>query len=340
MARFRLVLRRTAGGREFQPDAVQQRCFLPEEQSAPMLPRRDCGTRSSRRLDEQAVQASRGLLKGDALQHVLAARSGMRRRRHRHRRPIEPQFCPHAEHTRMVRMIRGPRPTMRIAGKTAAIAGLAVAMGSCIEATGPSARLSEPRIAFVSNRDGNEEIYTMNSDGTNVVRITNNAARDTRPVWSPDGNSIVFVSERSGNRDVWIMNPDGSGLRNLTQNPAIDESPTWSPDGSRVVFSSTRFGPAKIFITNASAGDTTIVLTDGFATDSWPAYSPDGRFIAFQANRNSLTNDIYVLRNQFNDIFRLTFAVGADDFPAWSPDGTKIAFTSFRDGNFEIYLMV
>ena len=236
-------------------------------------------------------------------------------------------------------MIRDMKPTLKNSVKVATIAGLAVAMGSCIEATGPSARLSEPRIAFVSNRDGNDEIYTMNSDGTNVVRITNNPARDTRPIWSPDGNSIAFVSERSGNRDIWIMNPDGSGLRNLTLNPAVEDAPSWSTDGNRVVFSSTRFGPAKIFITNASAGDTTVVLTDGFATDTWPTFSPDGRFIAFQADRNSATTDIYVLRNQFNDIFRLTFTVGADQDPAWSPDGTKIIFTTIRDGNFEIYAM-
>lgn len=228
---------------------------------------------------------------------------------------------------------------MRMTARAAAIAGLAVAMGSCIEATGPSARLSEPRIAFVSNRDGNDEIYTMNSDGTGETRITNNPARDTRPVWSPDGNAIVFVSERTGNRDVWIMNPDGSGLRNLTQNPAIDDAPSWSPDGNRVVFSSTRFGPAKIFATNSSAGDTVTALTDGFATDSWPTFSPDGRFIAFHADRNSITTDIFVLNNRFNDVFRLTFTSGADEFPMWSPDGTKITFTSFRDGNFEIYTM-
>ncbi|MEO8576857.1 MAG: hypothetical protein ABI556_09165, partial [Gemmatimonadales bacterium] len=191
----------------------------------------------------------------------------------------------------------------RVQGALAAtlIAASAIAMGSCIEATGPSDRLSEPKIVFVSNRDGNDEIYTMNSDGTGVVRITNNAARDTRPVWSPDGNSIAFVSERSGNRDIWIMNADGSGLRNLTQNIAQDDAPSWSPDGSRVLFSSTRFGPAKIFVTNASAGDTTTALTDGFATDSWPTISPDGRFIAFHADRNSTFTDIYVLRNQFQD---------------------------------------
>ena len=65
---------------------------------------------------------------------------------------------------------------------------------SCIEPTGAASRVTEPRILFVSNRDGNDEIYSMNTDGTNVNRLTNNVARDTRPLWSPDGQFVLFIS--------------------------------------------------------------------------------------------------------------------------------------------------
>ena len=74
----------------------------------------------------------------------------------------------------------------------AGVAMLALIFGSCIDPSEPSLRQSEPRIVFMSTRDGNEEIYTMNSDGTNQTRITNNPARDTHPVWSPDGDYIAF----------------------------------------------------------------------------------------------------------------------------------------------------
>ena len=109
--------------------------------------------------------------------------------------------------------------------KTLIVLG-SVALVGCIEPSEPTLRQSEPRIVFMSTRDGNEEIYTMNSDGTNQTRITNNGARDTHPVWSPDGDFIVFESNRTGNSDIWVMNPDGSGLRNLTNDPSSDQNPT------------------------------------------------------------------------------------------------------------------
>ncbi len=71
------------------------------------------------------------------------------------------------------------------------------------------------RIAFMSNRDGNWEIYIMNYDGSGIKRLTNNAANDGLPVWSPDGKTIAFVSDQGGAWAIWAMNPDGSSRRKL-----------------------------------------------------------------------------------------------------------------------------
>jgi len=90
------------------------------------------------------------------------------------------------------------------------------------------------KIAFTSIRDGNEEIYVMNADGTDQTRLTNNPAGDWNPDWSPDGTRIAFNSNReSGQDEIYVMNPDGSGVTDLTNNPASDGSPTWSPDGTK-----------------------------------------------------------------------------------------------------------
>jgi TolB protein len=71
------------------------------------------------------------------------------------------------------------------------------------------------RVAFMSNRDGNWEVYIMNIDGSGVKRLTNDGDHDGLPTWSPDGKTIAFVSNRSGTWAIWAMNPDGSSQRKL-----------------------------------------------------------------------------------------------------------------------------
>src|SRR5262245_49125199 len=67
------------------------------------------------------------------------------------------------------------------------------------------------RIAFTSKRDGNNEIYVMNADGSGQTNLTNNPASDAGPAWSPDGRQIAFGSFRDGNGEIYVMNADGSG---------------------------------------------------------------------------------------------------------------------------------
>ena len=78
------------------------------------------------------------------------------------------------------------------------------------------------RIAFMSNRDGDFEIYAMNADGSGQVALTANTATESSPEWSPDGSKIVFHSLRDGNAEIYVMNADGSGVTRLTNNPADD----------------------------------------------------------------------------------------------------------------------
>jgi LysM repeat protein len=79
--------------------------------------------------------------------------------------------------------------------------------------TAPSG--SGTRVAFMSSRDGNWEVYAINMNGTGLARLTENSAQDGLPTWSPDGKSIAFVSNRSGAWAIWVMNGDGSNQRKL-----------------------------------------------------------------------------------------------------------------------------
>ncbi len=81
------------------------------------------------------------------------------------------------------------------------------------------------KIVFSSNRDGNSEIYSMNSDGTGATRLTNNLAVDAFPAWSPDRSKIAFTSNRNGNFEIYSMNADGSSPVRLTFNAQIDGGP-------------------------------------------------------------------------------------------------------------------
>ncbi len=107
------------------------------------------------------------------------------------------------------------------------------------------------KIAFSSVRDGNLEIYVMNPDGTNQTNLTNNAAEDFEPAWSPDGTKIAFTSRRDGNYEVHVMNADGSNPVNLTNNSAQDGEPAWSPDGTKIAFTSLRSGNYETYVMNA-----------------------------------------------------------------------------------------
>ena len=92
------------------------------------------------------------------------------------------------------------------------------------------------KLAFVSRRDGNSEIYVINADGSEQENLTQHPARDSHPSWSRDGRKLAFVSRRDGNSEIYVMNADGSGLRNVTRAPSNDLDPAWSPDGRAIAF--------------------------------------------------------------------------------------------------------
>ena len=102
---------------------------------------------------------------------------------------------------------------------------------------------SEGRIVFLAAPDGRPDLYVMNPDGSETLRITNSSEMERRAVWSPDGRKIAFTAEYSGDSsDIFVVNADGSGLTRLTAIARRDDDVSWSPDGSRIAFSSQRDG--------------------------------------------------------------------------------------------------
>jgi len=186
--------------------------------------------------------------------------------------------------------------------------------------------VSNGKTAFVSNRDGNNEIYTMNVDGTGVARLTVNVASDVSPTWSPDGTKIAFVSNRDGNYEIYTMNADGTGATRLTTSIRSDLSPAWSPDGTKVAFQSYRDNAylPEIYVMNVDGSGQTRLTVNTFS-DLDPAWSPDGTKIAFSTDRDG-NFEIYTMNADGTGATRLTSNAATDSSPTWSHDGTKIAF--------------
>ncbi|HEY6061781.1 MAG TPA: Ig-like domain-containing protein [Gemmatimonadales bacterium] len=106
-------------------------------------------------------------------------------------------------------------------------------------ATDPAISPDGSRIAFVSTRDGNPEIYVMDADGTNLTRVTSDPQADGRPVFTADGSGLVFQSLRSGKPQIWTAALDGSGARALTTD-SVNQTPAVSPDGGTIAYASVR----------------------------------------------------------------------------------------------------
>lgn len=98
------------------------------------------------------------------------------------------------------------------------------------------------RLAFVSDRDGDMEIYTIGVDGSEIRRLTVSPGLDVAPAFSPDGRLIAFVSTRDGQEEIYVMEADASGHTRLTSDPAWDFNPRFSADGQQILFDSNRDG--------------------------------------------------------------------------------------------------
>ena len=175
------------------------------------------------------------------------------------------------------------------------------------------------RIAFASDRDGQAELYLMNSDGSGLVRVTQGVGFVGHPAWSPDGAQLAFDCEvESGNRDICAVNADGTGLVRLTSDPAVDSGPAWSPDGSKLAFSSTRTTqPSELYLMNPDGSGVTRVGT-GIAGQE-PAWSPDGLWIAFGSQWQCGGTCLYVVKADGTNLSRLT---SDGHGPAWNPAAT------------------
>lgn len=179
------------------------------------------------------------------------------------------------------------------------------------------------RIAFQTDRDGNEEIYVMGCDGSGQTNLTNNPASDKEPSWA-SGGKLAFSSNRNsdGGYDIYLLTLDPWGIERLTTNAADDESPALSPDGSKVAYVSYRDTDGddpEIYVLTVSDRSLTRI-TNNTHDDRDPAWSHDGTKLAFASDRDG-NYDIFKVDADGSNVEKVTEVSDSDANDRWPDSG-------------------
>ena len=207
------------------------------------------------------------------------------------------------------------------------------------------------RVAYWGVNPANQQhrdIWTIPTQGGATVAVTNDAALDWNPVWSPDGQYLYFVSNRTGTMNLWRVPVDEAtgkvlGPPETVTGPSGESwQPGFSRDGRQLVYvqrnvrvgiESIGFDPAKGVVTGPST-----TITQGTERPGFPDLSPDGEWLAYY-NFGAAQEDIFIVRQDGSETRQLTNDACKDRMPRWSPNGKEIAIYSDCDGTDQIWVV-
>ena len=196
------------------------------------------------------------------------------------------------------------------------------------------------KIAFTSDRNGNNEIYIMNPDGTEQVNLTRHRAADVQPAWSPTGQKILFVSNRDGRADLYLMDADGTNVRKVFKDHKLRTAPAWSPDGKRISYRRTDVVGELYIATLAQNHEERIAPAGKY--DGYSSWSPDGTEIAFDAPSRGAVEissiQIFNLKTRRKEALFAEAMLPNIRNPSWAASRNTIAFISFQGRGSVIYI--
>ena len=200
--------------------------------------------------------------------------------------------------------------------------------------------IASTRIAFVSDRKGHKEIYTMDYDGHGQEPLSNHRSISLTPRWSPDNSRIAYTSYHRGNPDLYFRTVYDQRIIPFSIRGGLTTTPAFAPDGERIAFSSSKTRDPEIYVSDLR-GRSLNRLTRARGVDISPVWNPkSGREIAFVSGR-SQSPQIYIMDDDGSNLRRMINDGGEAVSPSWSPDGVHIAFSWRRrlSGRFDIYLL-
>jgi TolB protein len=190
----------------------------------------------------------------------------------------------------------------------------------------PALSPDQEHLIFASNRDGQWDLYLLDFRTGETTRLTETAAYEAAPSWSPDGLWMAFEGYSQESLDIFIRPVDGSQEPvQLTNFLSADYGPAWSPQGRQIAFVSTQDGLNQIWLANLdeSGVDRFVKVSQHYEQHAdHPVWSPDGRYLAWAAVTQEGLHNIYVWDSA--EAAGRPREVGSGDWAAWSPDGRAL----------------
>jgi TolB protein len=193
------------------------------------------------------------------------------------------------------------------------------------------------KIAFVSKRTGNKEIYLMDYDGRNVRQVTKNKSINLNPDFYPNGREIIYTSYQRRNPDLYRREIYSGTETKVSSQRGLNVTAAVAPSGDRIALAMSKDGHSQIYLINTQ-GKQLARLTSNYALDVSPAWSHDGRQIAFVSDRLGKPQ-IFVMDADGSNVRRLTTSGSYNVEPRWSPKGDRIAYCRQMGDGFQIFLI-